>query len=238
MAWLHGGSGNLGAPSREGRPFIGRLRDMAEFAFDSGESLPARSPANLVALSRSRFHPVELATYIFMLSLAVFFAASLLAYVIIRTAGDRISSTAPIGLPTSLWVSTAALLVTSYCLSRALKAIKREKQRSMRIWLVAASAIGFVFLAVQGISVMEIMDAHLVALEKRMSLYGVVFFLVALHAVHVLGGMFCLTTVTLRGFQHRYDHECYRGVKLCAAYWHFLDVVWILMLGTFLLTAS
>jgi heme/copper-type cytochrome/quinol oxidase subunit 3 len=211
---------------------------MAEFAYDPGPSLPGRSPAHLVGLSRSRFHPVELATYLFMVSLAVFFAASLLAYIIIRLSGDRISSTAPIGLPPSLWLSTAALLVTSFCLSRALSAIRREKQHAMQRWLLASAVLGFTFLAVQGISVLEIMDAHLVALEKRMSLYGVVFFLVALHAIHVLGGMFCLATVTIRGYQHRYDHECYRGIKLCAAYWHFLDIVWILMLATFLATAS
>jgi heme/copper-type cytochrome/quinol oxidase subunit 3 len=211
---------------------------MAEYAFEPSDSLPSRSPAELVALSRSRFHPVELATYLFIVSLAVFFTASLLAYVIIRLSGDRVSSLAPIGLPPSLWLSTAALLVTSFCLSRALRSVRREKQLSMRRWLLASSVLGFVFLAVQGWSVMEIMDAHLAALEKRMSLYGVVFFLVALHAVHVLGGMFCLATVTIRGFQHRYDHECYRGIKLCSTYWHFLDVVWILMLATFLWTAG
>ncbi|MBY0587499.1 cytochrome c oxidase subunit 3 [bacterium] len=211
---------------------------MGEFAFEPSEPLPGRSPPYLVGLSRSRFHPVELATYIFMLSLAVFFAASLLAYVIIRLSGDRVSSTVPIGLPTSIWLSTAALLVTSFCLSRALSAVRREKQLALRRWLFASAVLGFTFLAVQGWSVLEIMDAHLAGLEKRMSLYGVVFFLVALHAVHVLGGMFCLSTVTLRGFQHRYDHECYRGIKLCTAYWHFLDIVWILMLVTFLATAS
>lgn len=210
---------------------------MAEFAYDAGGALPSRSPADLVALSRSRFHPVELATYLFMVSLGVFFAASIVAYLIIRLSGDRVSSTAPIGLPNSLWFSTAALLVTSYCLSRAKRAIRREKQLAMRRWLLASCVLGFAFLAVQGLGILDIMDAHLAGLERRMSLYGVVFFLVALHAVHVLGGMFCLTTVTMRGWQHRYDHECYRGIKLCAAYWHFLDVVWILMLSTFLLTS-
>jgi heme/copper-type cytochrome/quinol oxidase subunit 3 len=211
---------------------------MVEPRFEMPDPPPKRKPTpEQLAVSRSRFHPVELAMYVFMASLGMFFASSLIAYFIIRMTGARLAAVVPISLPPSIWVSTLALITTSIALSRSLRAVKRERQLTMRRWLVVSSILGFIFLAVQGYSLFDILDTHLVALEHRMSLYGVVFFLVALHAVHVLGGMVCLTVVTMRAFQNAYDHECYRGMKICVIYWHFLDIVWIFMLLAFLATS-
>ena len=206
--------------------------------FDMPDPPPKRkvTPEQL-AVSKSRFHPLELATYLFMGSLGVFFASSLVAYFVIRLTGSRLAAVVPITLPHSIWISTVALLLTSVALSQALRSVRRERQRQMRRWLVVSSVLGFVFLAVQGYSLFDILDTHLLALEHRMSLYGVVFFLVALHAVHVLGGMICLSVVTMRAFKDAYDHECYRGMKICVIYWHFLDIVWLFMLGALLLTS-
>lgn len=205
---------------------------MSELNFDDRDPAAARQRrAAAAAHSRSSFHPLELATYVFILSLAVFFTSSLIAFLVIRLTGNRLAASVPIQLPWSIWISTAALLLTSFSLSRSLAMVRRERQLPMRRWLVASSVLGLVFLVVQGFSLSEILNQHFVALESRMSLYGIVFFLIALHALHVLGGMLCLAVVTLRGFQYRYDHECYRGLKVCAIYWHFLDIVWVFMLA-------
>jgi cytochrome c oxidase subunit III len=66
---------------------------------------------------------------------------------------------------------------------------------------------------------------------------GLLFLLILLHAVHFVAGMIGLTIVTYRGLAGRYDHEYHAGVRLCAVYWRFLDVVWIALFGAFLLTA-
>jgi heme/copper-type cytochrome/quinol oxidase subunit 3 len=57
---------------------------------------------------------------------------------------------------------------------------------------------------------------------------------VLIHALHVLGGVIYLAIVTQRALAGRYDHEHYTGVKHAAMYWHFLDLVWLMMFGTFL----
>ena len=209
-----------------------------ESRFDKPDPPPKRkvTPEQL-ALSRSRFHPLDLAIYLFMGSLAVFFASSLVAYFVIRLTGTRLAAAMPISLPSSIWISTLSLVLTSVALSQALRSVRREHQRSMQGWLVASGVLGFTFLAVQGYSLFDIFDTHLESLEHQMSLYGIVFFLVALHAVHVFGGMICLSVVTVRAFQNAYDHECYRGMKVCVIYWHFLDIVWLCMLVAFLITS-
>ncbi|HEX6985289.1 MAG TPA: cytochrome c oxidase subunit 3 [Planctomycetaceae bacterium] len=68
-------------------------------------------------------------------------------------------------------------------------------------------------------------------------LEGLVFVLILLHALHFIAGMVGLTVVTVRGLAGRYDHEYHGGVRLCAVYWRFLDVVWIALFGAFLVTA-
>ena len=66
-------------------------------------------------------------------------------------------------------------------------------------------------------------------------MWAVLFCFVLLHAAHVLGGIIYLAVVTVRAYRGVYDHEHFVGVRHAALYWHFLDVVWILMFGTFLL---
>ncbi|HEY1923474.1 MAG TPA: cytochrome c oxidase subunit 3, partial [Tepidisphaeraceae bacterium] len=61
-----------------------------------------------------------------------------------------------------------------------------------------------------------------------------VFFLIMVHALHVLGGIVALVIVTLNARRQKYDHENYMGVRFAARYWHFLDVVWIGMFTMFL----
>jgi heme/copper-type cytochrome/quinol oxidase subunit 3 len=140
-------------------------------------------------------------------------------------------------LPSSLVVSTVALVVVSVALDRSLRYVRREKQKPLRRSLLVACAFGCLFLGVQGWSLADALGAHWEGVENGFPVYGMIFFLVALHAVHVLAGMLCLGVVTHRAFRHAYDHECYRGLRMCVVYWHFVDAVWLVMLATFLLTA-
>jgi heme/copper-type cytochrome/quinol oxidase subunit 3 len=56
-----------------------------------------------------------------------------------------------------------------------------------------------------------------------------VFVLILLHAVHVLGGLIGLGRVVYGAYRDRYDHESYVGVQNVTWYWHFLDIVWLIM---------
>ena len=52
--------------------------------------------------------------------------------------------------------------------------------------------------------------------------------------LHVLGGLFFILFVAVNAWRNRYDHERHWTVENCTSYWHFLDVVWVIMLVTFL----
>lgn len=178
---------------------------------------------------------------LFVLSLGMLFVASMLGYVAIRTGFfgkvDLPLGTLRGGLPAALWVSTAIVLLASFTISRALSAVRRERQRPFRVWLAATLVLAVMFVIVQAPSLASILSAHLTYLRtageaRPMALLGLVFFLIVIHAAHVVGGIIFLAWVLYRAGQNAYDHEHHMAVRHAALYWHFLDVVWIVLFGT------
>jgi len=62
------------------------------------------------------------------------------------------------------------------------------------------------------------------------------FFLTGAHAVHILGGMYVWTRATVRLMSGRDTESVRRSIELCALYWHFLLIVWLVLFGLLLST--
>jgi heme/copper-type cytochrome/quinol oxidase subunit 3 len=177
---------------------------------------------------------------LFILSLAMLFFSSMLAYVGIRTGFFGRANLPRLGtveLPWTLLISTALVMLGSFTIHRAIVAVRREWQTAFRGWLVATLAMAIAFVIVQAPALGSLMLQHGEQMRaagaegQPMALYGAIFFLIVLHALHVVGGIVSLAWVTYRAGQHRYDHEHYMPVAHVALYWHFLDVVWLFMYG-------
>ena len=83
------------------------------------------------------------------------------------------------------------------------------------------------FLVLQTLNWLELVSQNLTAASN---LYGFTFYvLTALHAGHVIGGLIPLWIVMRRAFAGRYSSFFYGGVKHVGMYWHFLDVVWVII---------
>ena len=65
--------------------------------------------------------------------------------------------------------------------------------------------------------------------------YGLTLTLIAIHAFHVIGGLLPLTVLALRNLREGLTFSDRISIQTCALYWHFLEIVWILMFGTFLI---
>ncbi|MBA2115537.1 cytochrome c oxidase subunit 3 [Bremerella alba] len=172
---------------------------------------------------------------LFIASLTMFFLASLAAYGIIRgTSGAPAISLG--SFPLSLVASTISMLGVSFAMHKAVINVRRERQARFRRWLITAAVISVVFLIFQSLGLHSLLDMHRAALDEGVTKqFGLMFFLVFIHALHVVGGIAFLSGVLVRARHDAYDHEKHWSVDICALYWHFLDVVWIVMLGTFLL---
>jgi len=182
--------------------------------------------------------------YLFLAALTMLFGASMLLYVLMRFGMfPPDSNPQPVGAPPwPLWVSTLVILASSYTVHRALDNLRHERQQPFRNALVHTLLLAVMFLLVQAPSLGLLLTEHFDQLGQRAStngqtgiqLYGLVFFLILVHALHLVGGLVPLGVVTYKAHQGRYDHEHFGPVKYLAMYWHFLDGVWVIMFAMFL----
>jgi len=178
--------------------------------------------------------PRRFAIYLFLLSLSSLFAASLIAYAFIRTTGP--GAQAPIVLPRGLWASTTVLLLCGGAVALAQRAARAAQVPSVRRWLLLAWLLSVAFLAVQTPSLYRLVSTHR-ALEGasayRAELLVVV--LIVLHALHVIGGLIPLTALATRISRGVFTPAEISRLRSVAAYWHFLEAVWITMFATLLI---
>ena len=136
---------------------------------------------------------------------------------------------------TAFVVSSTLLLATSLSLHRARCAVRRERQALFRRRMMGAVAVATLFFSVQayGLRCLEaVLDPSRVAVGAK----SFAFVFTALHALHVAVAMMFLIYVTARSLNGRYDHEYYWGVTICVWFWDLLGLVWLAILGVFIIT--
>jgi len=136
-------------------------------------------------------------------------------------------------LPFIFYVSTALLISISATLRRAVHLIRSEYLAASKKVLKASMALAALFVVIQGIGLFQLGETHFSFYQGEGKLYGISLSLIFIHALHVVGGMFALGYVLRGSHQGRYDHEFSWPVEVCASYWHFMDLVWIVFLATF-----
>jgi cytochrome c oxidase subunit 3/cytochrome o ubiquinol oxidase subunit 3 len=109
----------------------------------------------------------------------------------------------------------------------ALAAIQRGDERRMRVWLSATALLGCVFLGGQ---FYEFTSFYKDGLSLSRNLFGSTFFtLTGFHGTHVAIGVFWLLSLVTHSFRGRLHQEQSLLVEIAGLYWHFVDIVWILI---------
>jgi cytochrome c oxidase subunit 3 len=185
----------------------------------------------------SRFGAGRLGLSIFLVSLAMLFAASLLGFVIIRIQTRAYWPELP-SLPAGLWLSTIVLIVSSITMQWALSGIRAGDQRRLRIGMILTFSLGVAFLLIQTACWVKwfqtVSPFWTDSGEVRYALTNF-YVLTGLHALHVIGGIIPMVIVMRHAFGGQYRTESHSGVHYIAMYWHFLDVVWIILFLTLLI---
>ncbi|MCH2161627.1 MAG: cytochrome c oxidase subunit 3 [Phycisphaerales bacterium] len=176
----------------------------------------------------SRFAAGKMGMVILLISLGMLFAAALLGYVVVRL--DDVEAWPPPGMPglsSLLWLSTLAIVVSSGSMWMATRAAERGDVRRVRTWTLLTLILGMLFLFLQTTAWLEMARDHA---DFGKHLYAWSFyFLTALHAAHLVGGVIPLAVVTYRAHHGLYSRENHRGVTYAAMYWHFLDGAWVVI---------
>jgi heme/copper-type cytochrome/quinol oxidase subunit 3 len=124
-------------------------------------------------------------------------------------------------------VSSFVLLMSSLTMVLAVTSAQRKDERKMRIWLCTTAFLGSLFVGAQ---VFEFRSFYNHGLHFTTNLFGSSFFtLTGFHGVHVSLGVIMLLSVvglTLRG---KIPGDRAEVVELIGLYWHFVDIVWIVI---------
>lgn len=175
----------------------------------------------------------QLGMIVLLISLSVLFIAASLAVLITNHQAQVWRAPQRQGLPWGTALSTLVLVGVSWQLQGALVAIRSNRfTDGVRRWRRGAAG-ALIFLLVQALNV-----RHLAAIEGThvsQTLFAFCYdLLVGLHALHVLGGFVPLGLVHARLLRRDYSSSRHDGMTFCVQYWHYLGIVWLVLLGILL----
>lgn len=170
----------------------------------------------------------KLGMWVFLGSEVMFFTALIGSYIILRTAQPD-AWQAPgevLAIPITA-VNTFLLICSSVTMVKAFAAAQEGMQKALTRWLLATVLIGATFVGVQAYEYAELIHKGFTPSE---GLYGSTFYtMTGFHGFHVSMGVLCMIFVTIRAFQGKYTATDHRGVEVIGLYWHFVDLVWIIL---------
>jgi heme/copper-type cytochrome/quinol oxidase subunit 3 len=170
----------------------------------------------------------KLAMWVFLSSECLFFGAFISTYLLYR---GRAPANTP--QPKDVYnipftsVTSFILLMSSLTMVLALAAIQRGDHRRFRIWIVATGLFGMLFIGGQ---IFEFTEFYREGLALRTSVFGSSFFvLTGIHGAHVTAGIIWLLSLWGLSMQNRLHVQDSEKVEIAGLYWHFVDIVWIVI---------
>jgi heme/copper-type cytochrome/quinol oxidase subunit 3 len=189
---------------------------------DSGHGDGAAHPPTSTGTSN-----IKLAIWLFLASDCLFFGAFISAYLLYR--GRQQTGPTPkdvYSIPFTS-VSSFVLLMSSLTMVLALAAIQRGDLRRLRIWLLTTALLGSVFIGGQ---IFEFTEFARKGLSLNTNLFGSTFFvLTGFHGAHVTIGIIWLLSLWGLATQGRLTQKDAEKIEVAGLYWHFVDVVWIVI---------
>jgi cytochrome c oxidase subunit 3 len=177
----------------------------------------------------SRVEPQMLGMLLFIISEIMVFGAFFTAYFFIRVVRENAQWPADnMDLPRVIaGFNTAILVSSSFTLHWAEQCIKKDNHAGLKAGIFTTFLLGLTFLFVQ------INEYVHVGFAPQDHAQGTIFYgLTGLHGAHVFVGLTLLAMVTVRAFKGHFSSAEHRGVNVPGIYWHFVDVMWLVVYFT------
>ncbi len=172
-------------------------------------------------------HLRKVAMWVFLGSEVLLFGSLITTFLLYRTRiGDGPGAEEIFDIPFTS-VSSFILLMSSLTMVMAHHSASRKDWRQMRVWLLATGMLGMVFLAGQVFEFTEFVEE---GLTVTTSPFGSSFFvLTGFHGAHVAVGVLMLLATAFMSFTGRLRDGEGMNVEIIGLYWHFVDIVWIVI---------
>ncbi len=184
------------------------------------------------AHSSSKIDRQTLGILLFIVSEAMLFGAFFASYFFIRAVANDGGPWPPDGfsLPVAVaGVNTAILISSSFTVHWALEGVRRGNRFALKAGLGMTWLLGLTFLFIQ-------MNEYVhIGFSARDDAFASIFYgLTGLHGAHVFVGLMLLTFANIRAWRGHFGPEPkdHLGVEVPGIYWHFVDVMWIIVYST------
>jgi cytochrome c oxidase subunit 3 len=173
----------------------------------------------------SRVEPQMLGMLLFIISEIMVFGAFFTAYFFIRVVGGAEWPAAGTELPKLIaLVNTCILVSSSLTVHWALEGAKHGNRFALQAGITTTFLLGCTFLFVQ------INEYVHIGFAPQDHAQGTIFYsLTGLHGAHVFIGLTLLLFTTIRAFRGHFTPTEHRGVEVPGIYWHFVDVMWVIV---------
>lgn len=162
--------------------------------------------------------------WVSMVSMTMMFAGLTSAYVVSKNREDWVS----FELPTSFYISTLLILMSSATYYMAKRFIKQKNRSGTSLLLIVTLVlgIGFVFFQFQGFK--QLIDSGLYFTGKESNVSTSFLYVITIsHMVHIFAGIIVLITVLIQNIRGKYSVDNSLGLELGAIFWHFVDALWV-----------
>ena len=178
-----------------------------------------------IAHQSSRIDAQLLGVLLFIISEAMLFGSFFTAYFFIRVVGNEQWPPHPFEFPVNVaLMNTFILVFSSFVVHWALVSIKRNRRFGLVAGLALTLVLGLTFLGLQ------MREYHALGFVPSDGAFPSTFFaLTGLHGMHVFVGATLLFIAFVRAARGRYSAAHHIGLEVTGLYWHFVDVVWILL---------
>ena len=198
--------------------------------------------SHVAAMSASRpmegmkIYNLKLGMWVFLLSEVMFFSSLIGAYIILRFANPEqwAEPNEVLNVPLTGF-NTFMLICSSVTMVKAFAAIEHGDQAGLRKWLIATIVLGAAFVGIQVYEYIKLAEHGFVPAAAGYAaeggpLYGSTFYtMTGFHGAHVSIGVLALIFTAVKAFRGKYSATDYGGVEIMGLYWHFVDLVWIIL---------
>lgn len=184
----------------------------------------AAHPAPTHQPYRTGMKPEIIGLIIFLISELALFAAFFMYYAHSRFL-NNMAWPGDFNIPTDATsINTLILVSSSFTAEFAILALVRRRLSWVFWWLLATFILGSIFLGLQ------IHEYQIVGFTPQDTAVGGIFFaLTGLHGLHVFVGLVLLFLAMVRAFRKRWSVERHTGLLGISIYWHFVDIVWVIL---------
>lgn len=167
-------------------------------------------------------NPLKFAMALFIVTVCMLFAAWTSAYLVKRAEPGW----SEVQIPSIFWINTVIILASSVTMVWAQRSARKDNLEALKLALGITVVLGFAFLVGQWMAWEKLVQLNEYFVGGNVS-HSFLYVLTGVHAAHILGGLIFLIIILISTFKYKIHSRNMISLELCAAFWHFLDVLWL-----------